>query len=80
MTSPKTKAEKTETTGKLAQAGQSGDPAVQFALAELQTAQMNRESLQATDEAAVKKLNEDLEAADAQVKAKQDALAALGYE
>lgn len=80
MTSPTKKSESKAASGKLAQAGQSGDPAVQFALAELQTAQMNREALQATDEAAVQKLNDDLAAADALVKAKQDALAALGYE
>jgi hypothetical protein len=58
--------------GKLGKAGESGDPAVQHALAELQTAQMNRRSLD-VEEA-------DVKAADAAVKVAQDALAELGYE
>lgn len=58
--------------GKLARAAESGDPTVQHALAELQTAQMNRSTLD-VEEA-------DVKAADAQVKAAQDRLADLGYE
>jgi len=57
--------------GKLASAGASGDPAVQHALAELQTAQMNRRALDV--EAA------DIDAADDAVKAAQKNLANLGY-
>jgi len=59
--------------GPLASAGASGDPAVQKALAELQTAQMNRDALVVVEKA-------DLDAADEAVaKAKKD-LAELGYE
>jgi hypothetical protein len=57
----------------LASAAASGDPVVQQALAELQTAQMNRDVLVVVEKA-------ELDAADAAVaKAKKD-LAELGYE
>jgi hypothetical protein len=57
----------------LVSAAASGDPAVQKALAELQTAQMNRDALVVVEKA-------ELDAADAAVaKAKKD-LVELGYE
>jgi hypothetical protein len=65
------KADKPAKHGALAPAGASGDPAVQHALANLQTAQMNRNALDV--EAA------DIKAADDAVKVAQDALAELGY-
>lgn len=67
---PKTEAKKA--TGKLAPAGESGDPAVQKALADLYTAQQNRAALDV--EAG------DVKAADDQVAVAQKALADLGYE
>jgi hypothetical protein len=66
--------------GNLARASESGDPAVQYLLAERQAAQMNREALQATDEAAVKALDEDIKAADARIDDVNKRLAELGYE
>lgn len=64
--------EKPAKAGPLAPAGHSGDPAVQYAVAELQTARMNRATLD-VEEA-------DIKAADEAVKAKEKALADLGYE
>jgi hypothetical protein len=82
--SPKTPAKADEPkpakAGPLGRASESGDPAVQHLLAERQTAQMNREALQATDEDAVKKLNEDIKAADARIDELNKQLADLGYE
>jgi hypothetical protein len=65
-------AETKTTSGKLAPAGASGDPAVQKALADLYTAQQNRAALD-VEEA-------DIKAADEQVAAAEKALADLGYE
>lgn len=58
--------------GPKARASESGDPAVQHALAELQTAQMNRSALD-VEEA-------DVKAADAAVAAAEKHLGDLGYE
>lgn len=66
--------------GSLARASESTDPAVHKLLADRQTAQMNREALQATDEAAVKQLDEDIKAADEKIAEYDKALAELGYE
>lgn len=66
--------------GSLARASESTDPAVHKLLADRQTAQMNREALQATDEAAVKQLDEDIKKADEKIAEYDKALAKLGYE
>jgi len=66
--------------GSLARASESGDPAVQQLLAERQSAQMTRESLQSTDEAAIKKLDDDIRVADERIAELNKALADLGYE
>lgn len=55
-----------------APAGESGDPAVQKALAELQTAQMNRKALDVPEA--------NIKAADDAVKAAEKNLADLGYK
>jgi len=78
MTSPKTdapsepKADAKPKAAELAASGESTDPAVHFAMANLQAALMNRKALD-VEEA-------DIKAADAEVKAAQDALAELGYK
>jgi len=63
----------------LSAAGSSGDPYVQQLLAERQTAQLNRESLQSTDEAAIKALHDDVKAADERIAELDKQLADLGY-
>ena len=60
------------TAGTLGRASESGDPAVQHALAELQTAQLNRAALD-VEEA-------DVKAADEAVAAARKKLNELGYE
>jgi len=66
--------------GPLASAAASGDPAVQQLLAERQSAQMNREALQSTDEAAIKALDDQIKVADDRIAELNKALADLGYE
>lgn len=82
--SPKTPAKPDEPkpakAGPLGRASESGDPAVQQLVAERQTAQMNREALQPTDEAAIKALNDDIKAADERINELNKQLADLGYE
>ena len=67
-----TKADAKPKAADLAASGESTDPAVHFAMANLQAALMNRKALD-VEEA-------DIKAADAEVKAAQDALAELGYK
>jgi hypothetical protein len=62
--------------GPKAKASESGDPAVQKALADLYTAQQNRDAAKAAQDQA----EADNEGHEEQVKAAQDALADLGYE
>ena len=66
--------------GRLARASESGDPAVQQLLAERQSAQMTRESLQSTDEAAIQALDDKIRVADERIAGLNKALADLGYE
>ena len=72
MTSPKTDTDAKPKAADLAPSGESTDPAVHVAMANLQVARMNRATLD-VEEA-------DIKAADAAVKAAQDALAELGYK
>jgi len=72
MTGPKTDAVSKPTAADLAPSGESTDAAVHVAMANLQVARMNRATLD-VEEA-------DIKAADAAVKAAQDALAELGFK